>query len=81
MMCFSSLRSVQVRVLRGRRGAGTEPHRPGPVGRRLNKDEDHVGEDSRDGEEPVGRRADVVEAHVIEEDLLDDERRDGLGEL
>mmetsp|Transcript_3380 Transcript_3380/g.13041 ORF Transcript_3380/g.13041 Transcript_3380/m.13041 type:complete len:504 (+) Transcript_3380:120-1631(+) len=39
---------------------------------------DHVGEDGRDGVEALGGRADVVEPHVVEQDLLDDEGRDGL---
>lgn len=41
----------------------------------------HVGEDRGDRVEALSRGADIVEAHVIEQDLLDDERGDGFGQL
>ena len=41
----------------------------------------HVGEDRGDRVEALSRGADIVEAHVIEQDLLDDERCDGFGPI
>ena len=41
----------------------------------------HGVEDRSDGEEALVGGTDVLEAHVVEEDLLDDEGGDGLGEL
>lgn len=42
---------------------------------------DHVGEHGADGVESLVRLADVLQAEVVEEDLLDDEDGDGLGEF
>lgn len=41
----------------------------------------HVAEDGADGVEALVRLTDVVESHVVEEDLLHDEDGDGFGKL
>ena len=53
-----------------------ETHRLG-----LNELVDHVAEYGADGVEAFVRVADVRQAGLVEQDLLDDEDGDGLGQL
>mmetsp|Transcript_9584 Transcript_9584/g.24525 ORF Transcript_9584/g.24525 Transcript_9584/m.24525 type:complete len:245 (+) Transcript_9584:56-790(+) len=52
-----------------------------PDGGLLSEQLHHTPQDGADGEEPRGGGAHVVEAHLVEENLLNDEGRHRLGQL